>query len=220
MKCDEWWWRVKRQRKYKGSTRCIVILFKYGSALFECKVVSGGGHEQWNIPPHVAGHWALRRSRPALKLNNSKSLHYANRPGSSRRWQGWAKCVMLVLRLLLTLCPTHQCECSQKRKPRWSIQHKINRTFFSLSFTLDQLVLLRWLWLSRFPPMYLPENFTKGSRIDKEKTESCREGWWQFCARLIDVCAPPPPCQLDPLTASLQISYLDQPLPCGSPPLT
>ena len=60
----------------------------------------------------------------------------------------------------------------------------------------------------------------KGSRIDKEKTESCREGWWQFCARLIDVCAPPPPCQLDPLTASLQISYLDQPLPCGSPPLT
>ena len=86
----------KRQKKYKGSTRCIVILFKYGSALFECKVVSGGGHEQWNIPPHVAGHWALRRSRPALKLNNSKSLHYANRPGS--RWQGWAKCVMLVLR--------------------------------------------------------------------------------------------------------------------------
>ena len=112
MKCDEWWWSVKRQKKYKGSTRCIVILFKYGSALFECKVVSGGGHEQWNIPPHVAGHWALRRSRPALKLNNSKSLHYANRPGSSRRWQGWAKCVMLVLRLLVTLCPTHQCECS------------------------------------------------------------------------------------------------------------
>ena len=58
----------------------------------------------------------------------------------------------------------------------------------------------------------------KGSRINKEKTESCREGWWQFCARLIDVCAPPPPFQLDPLTASLQISYLDQPLPCGSQP--
>ena len=126
-----------------------------------------------------------------------------------------------------TLCLPHQCECSQKRKPRWSIQHKINRTFFSLSFTWDQLVV--FFRLAHSPHLeYLAASFTKGSQIDKEKTP-CQRGvskgdpWRHFSARLIDVCQQSPPphaSSLPPLTASLQILYLDQPLPCGSPPLT